>query len=262
MNEISKKSINFYKENGYLIVKNLISKKDIVKINSRLLILEKNQNKTGRGLSEPGIKKSLIHSLHKDRELKKIIFEKEWYKNICKKLLNSKNPITWNCKSNLKKKWHGSAEYYHQDYEYWRTYGFSNPNMLSCMIFIDNHSHLNGGMWIFPKSHNKHYKHEKFLNINSLQKNLIPSKTLNKLSKKNKPIKISEKAGSCIFFHCKLVHGSSHNISDLDRKIVLSQVADFNSYKKVNVKKIDSQNSKKRQIYEKKVLKERLNKIS
>ena len=64
------------------------------------------------------------------------------------------------------------------------------------------------------------------------------------------------------FFHCKLVHGSSHNISDLDRKIVLSQVADFNSYKKVNVKKIDSQNSKKRQIYEKKVLKERLNKIS
>ena len=48
--------------------------------------------------------------------------------------------------------------------------------MLSCMIFINNHSHLNGGMWIFPKSHNKHYKHEKFLNINSLQKTLYHQK--------------------------------------------------------------------------------------
>ena len=121
-------------------------------------------------MSEPGVKKSLIHSLHKDIILKKIIFEKQWYRNICSQLLNSKKPITWNCKSNLKKKWHGSAEYYHQDYEYWRTYGFSNPNMLSCMIFVNDHSHLNGGMWIFPKSHKKHYKHEKFLNVNSLQK--------------------------------------------------------------------------------------------
>ena len=194
-------SFLFFKENGYLILKNVLKKSEIIEINKILKTLEKKQKNNGRGLSEPGIKKSLVHSLHKENKIKKLVFEKKWYTDTCKKLIKSAEIITWNCKSNLKKKWHGSAEYYHQDYEYWRDYGFKNSNMISCMLFLDKHNHENGGMWIFPKSHKKHYKHIKFLNINSLQKNLIPSSTLDKLSKKTKPIKLNEEPGSCIFFH-------------------------------------------------------------
>ena len=82
MIKISKSSINFYKKNGYLIIKKLISKKNVNKINLRLSLLEKKQKNKGRGLSDPGVKKSLIYSLHKDKELNKVIFEKEWFKNI------------------------------------------------------------------------------------------------------------------------------------------------------------------------------------
>ena len=41
----------------------------------RLNYLSKKQ-KHGRGLSEPGTDKSLIHSLHKDQKLKRIVEEK------------------------------------------------------------------------------------------------------------------------------------------------------------------------------------------
>ena len=103
MKKISKSSINFYKKNGYLILKKKISEKDIDKISSRLSFFRKETKKSWPWFVRTGSKKSLIHSLHKDIILKKIIFEKQWYRNICSQLLNSKKPITWNCKSNLKK---------------------------------------------------------------------------------------------------------------------------------------------------------------
>ena len=58
----------FYNNNGFLLVKNLINYGDIKKIKKRLGLLSRKQ-KDGRGLSEPGLKKSLIHSLHKDKYL-------------------------------------------------------------------------------------------------------------------------------------------------------------------------------------------------
>jgi ectoine hydroxylase len=259
---LKKKEKIFYKKYGYLIIKNVLNRKEILKLEKRLKYLERSQGNNKRGLAEPGISKSLIHSLHKDSVIKKIIYEKKWYKNVCRTLLEAENFIDWNCKSNLKTRWHGSAEYYHQDFEYWRSYGFNSSNMMSSMFFIDDHNHDNGGMWIFPKSHKKHYKHEKFLNINSLQKNLIPLKTLDKLHKKFKVMPLNEKAGSCIFFHCKLVHGSSHNISNNNRRIILSQISDAIGFDQKNIDKINTQNASERKKYEKRVLTERLGSLN
>ena len=87
---------------------------------------------------------------------------------------------------------------------YWRDLGFKSSNMLNCMIFVDDHHHLNGGLWVFSGSHKSMFKHTKFMNINSLQKYFIHPELLDKISKKHKPISISAKKGSCLFFHSKL----------------------------------------------------------
>ena len=157
-------------------------------------------------------------------------------------MLNCKNVYTWNAKSNLKSRWAGSVEYYHQDYIYWKGYGFDSSKVLNCMVFVDNHSHHNAGLWLFPGSHKKIYKHEKFLNINSLQKYFIPVKILDKLNKHSSAISIKAKAGSCLFFHSKLVHGSSHNISPENRRILLYDISsseDYHSAKKDKIKSFD-----------------------
>ena len=254
---VSNSKIKFYKEHGYLILRNVLSKKEIAIINKRLNFLEKSQ-KDGRGLSEPGLKKSLIHSLHKDKVFINTIENKKWFQESAKRLLDCEKISCWNAKSNLKKRWNGSVEYYHQDFIYWRELGFHSSNMLNCMIFIDDHQHLNGGLWIFAGSHKTMFKHTKFMNINSLQKYFIHPKLLDKISKKYKPLSISAKSGSCLFFHSKLIHGSSHNISQYDRKIILYDIANKDSLLKANISKIKTFNRKERIKFEKRELLKRI----
>ena len=238
-----------------------MSNVEIKKISNKLNKLKIKQKKITRGLSEPGVNTSLLYNLHKDRILKKIIEENKNFKKVLFNLLDDDYKI-WNAKSNLKSRWHGSAEYYHQDFAYWKGYGFKSTKMLSCMIFVDDHKHLNGGLWIFPGTHKKFYKHKKFININSLQKNLIPSKTLDKLKKKEKPISLNSKAGSCIFFHCNLIHGSSHNISSIDRRVILYQISSLKEYDEKLIARINAKNVKIRKKYEKTELLRRLKKFN
>jgi len=256
INKLNKKRIEFFRRNGFLILRNVLKKKDLELINKRLKFLEQRQ-KNARGLSEPGVKKSLIHSLKNDEVLYSIIEEKNWFKETLIKLLNCKEIVCWDAKSNLKKSWNGTVEYYHQDHVYREKLNFGD-NMINCMIFVDDHSHLNGGLWVFSGSHKKKYKHTAFLNINSLQKYFIPPKELDKISKRHKLVSINEKKGSCIFFHNLLAHGSSHNISPYDRKILLYGVASKVDYNKANKLKIKTFNRKERIAFEKKELIKRL----
>ena len=250
----------FYNNNGYLLVKNLINHEDIKKIKKRLRLLSQKQ-KDGRGLSEPGLKKSLIHSLHKDKYLKNLIENKFWFSKILKKLLNCDKIFTWNAKSNLKTRWNGSVEYYHQDYIYWKNLGFKSSNMLNCMIFVDDHSHQNGGLWVFPGSHKKMYEHKEFLNINSLQKYFIPLKILDKVNKKKKAISINGKPGTCLFFHSQLIHGSAHNISSKNRKILLYDISSTENLKSIKKEKLNTFNREKRKEFELSELKKRIKKL-
>ena len=259
--KLTNNQIKFYKKYGYLIVKNVLNDVEVKDINRILKLLEKKQP-VARGITEPGIKKSLIHSIHKNKSFIKKIEKKNWFQSFCAGLLGSKEVSVWNAKANLKKKWYGTAEYYHQDYIYWRELGFASSQLMNCMIFLDDHSHSNAGLWVFPSTHKKMYSHKPFLNINSLHKYFIDPNVLDKISKKNKPISISAKKGSCLFFHCRLIHGSSHNISGKDRKILLCDVSSKKHFESANLKKIKTFNRKERIIFEKKELLKRLKAIS
>ena len=87
MMNISNSQIKFFKKNGYLIVKNIIKKKEVKILKTKLEALEKkNFSKKIRGTYEPGVKKSLIHDLHKRKEFIKIIISKT-YTKICNYLV-------------------------------------------------------------------------------------------------------------------------------------------------------------------------------
>ena len=63
--KLTNNQIKFYKKYGYLIVKNVLNDVEVKDINRILKLLEKKQP-VARGITEPGIKKSLIHSIHKN----------------------------------------------------------------------------------------------------------------------------------------------------------------------------------------------------
>ena len=91
INKINKRKIDFFKKNGFLIIKNILKKKDLNLIKKRLNFLGKKQKKTSIGLSEPGVKISLIHSLDKDRVFNQIILKNKIFNKISKKLINCKS---------------------------------------------------------------------------------------------------------------------------------------------------------------------------
>ena len=75
-------------------------------------------------------------------------------------------------------------------------------------------------------------------------------------------ISINGKKGSCLFFHCRLIHGSSHNISGNDRKVLLCDISSKKHFESANMEKIKTFNRKERIIFEKKELLKRLKVIS
>ena len=154
--------------------------------------------------------------------------------------LVGKKMVIWNIKANLKQRWHGSCEYFHQDAEYWKSWGIESSDGCTAMVFIDDHSHLNGGLWVIPNSHNAAYKHVPFLNINNIQKKLIPTKIMDRLATKNKPVQVTGVRGDALVFHSRLVHGSGHNISGNNRRTLLIQMCteDFlNNKNEIKIKK-------------------------
>lgn len=207
-------------KSGYVIIRGGLNESMLKKIDAYINIKSK-KNHYKLGTSEPGVPVSMLTNLHEELPWSKLninlILDK------ASALLNNKMKV-WNIKANLKQRWHGSCEYFHQDSEYWKSWGINSNDGCTAIVFIDNHSHANGGLWVIPGSHLQDYEHIPFLNINNLQKKLIPTDVLDKLVKKNKPKEIIGKRGDIVIFHSKLVHGSGHNISNVNRRTVLIQM--------------------------------------
>ena len=139
--------------------------------------------------------------------------------------LIGKPTYLWSSKVNIKAPWCGAVEYYHQDLVYWKDRGYSNNDMLSCMIFLEKHNFHNAALQVLAGTHRLGFvSHQPFININGLSKRMIPPETLNKLFKDHGLESIEAEPGDALFFHSCLVHGSSHNISPNGRMIALAQL--------------------------------------
>jgi ectoine hydroxylase len=131
----------------------------------------------------------------------------------------------WSSKVNVKAPWAGTAEYYHQDLVYWKDRGYPKDDMMSCMIFLEPHNIKNAALHMMPGTHKYGYiEHEPFVNINGLAKYQVPPKTLDRLYEKHGLVVVDANPGDVLFFHTSVVHGSSHNISNQGRMIILSQL--------------------------------------
>ena len=73
-----------------------------------------------------------------------------------------------------------------------------------------------------------------------------------------KPIAINENKGTCLFFHSRLIHGSSHNISPYDRKILLYDITTKKNFDDADLNRVRTYNRKIRKVFEKKELLKRL----
>ena len=231
---ITRSETSFYKKNGYLVKDQLISKKDINKLNTlinKIVTKEKNsrrkvkdqggtqsydnyhfvfnsnssKNKKILRLNNPQNNNKLFYDLSRN---KKII-------DIVKKLIGGTVRFhlgKLNFKLPNKKK--GSLVEWHQDFAF---YPHTNDDLITVGIYLEDCYEKNGPLKVIKGSHKKklfshHSNDNYFVGKINTKKNKINLK---------KSISLTGKAGSVAFFHCRTIHGSGLNHTNGSRPLIL-----------------------------------------
>ena len=221
---LTNEQIKSYKENGYVLVKGFFTTDQTKAAGDWLR--SQDQESLARTFTdqEPGVKLAVYQNVHNEESPISKLANDERVLRFASELMEDEAYI-WSSKVNLKAAWCGTVEYYHQDYAYWKGRGYDNLEMLTCTIFVDDHSVNNGGLHVIPKTHKIGYiEHNRFININGLSKSMISPEKLTELHSEFGLDAIDAKAGDVLFFSAGLIHGSSHNISPDPRMIILSQM--------------------------------------
>jgi ectoine hydroxylase-related dioxygenase (phytanoyl-CoA dioxygenase family) len=122
-----------------------------------------------------------------------------------------------NSKLNIKAANGGTAVDWHQD---WAFYPHTNANLLAVGIMIDDIDEDNAPLMIVPKSHKGETLNHHFQGVFSGSVNLQSEKI-----DLSSAVKLTGPAGSASFHHVKALHGSSPNLSDRPRRLLLFEYA-------------------------------------
>ena len=147
----------------------------------------------------------------------------------CNALLGSKMRFN-HLEINNKAAWIGPDVEWHQEAFNIKTYapGYTAKSCLKnfTQIFIplDDQNSKNGGLKIIPYSHKEDLlPYEDFINSNLGHKRRVKVEILNKLFEKYGVLNLDFKAGDVLAFNHLLVHGSSNNLTNKDRKSIVLQ---------------------------------------
>ncbi len=222
--QIDDTMIEDYKKDGFFLKKGVFPKEEIAKVVTWLNSQDLKSLSKSWTEQEPGVDLAVYSVIHKGETPPSVIANNTQMLEMASELIGSPVYI-WSSKINLKAAWCGTAEYYHQDFVYWKDRGYPSDTMMSCMVFLEPHSFNNAGLCVFRGSHKRGFiDHIPFININGLQKNMVPPQTLTQIEKEHEWVCIEAEPGDVLFFHTNLVHGSAHNISPKSRMILLSQL--------------------------------------
>ena len=124
-------------------------------------------------------------------------------------------------KLNAKAAFDGDVWQWHQDYGTWaRDDLMPEPRALNVALFLDEVTEFNGALMFIPRSHKKgklEAGHDRRTTSYPLW--TLDNATVRDLVADGGLVSPKGPAGSVMFFHCNLVHGSPSNMSPFDRTI-------------------------------------------
>jgi ectoine hydroxylase len=125
-------------------------------------------------------------------------------------------------KINAKAAFDGDVWQWHQDYGAWAADDLMpEPHAMNIALYLDDVNEFNGPLMIIPGSHNKgriEASHD--TSTTSYPLWTIGNETIAELVAAGGIVAPKGAAGSVLFFHCNLVHGSAPNMSPWPRRAV------------------------------------------
>eukprot|EP01084_Bolivina_argentea_P185969 320613_1 len=236
---VSTEDIQFYNENGYIMIPNVLDSNELINIqtayqqlfNRRLSEGDQLQGKWKGSWNNPTKTNS-----NTEQNTAKVysIHDVEYHDNIFSKLIlwnhkigcylelgtNSTNVLLHHTKAHSKPAKNGAAFPPHQDFHY---FPYEQHSMVAIFVHLDDTNEENGGLIIWPKSHQNGAQFDQGLNDSSGYHYLNMSEFPYESGES-----VIANAGDAVMFSYLTVHASYPNKSNRDRRMVLVQAVSAN----------------------------------
>tara|TARA_Y100000389_G_C17422764_1_gene497707 strand:+ start:86 stop:889 length:804 start_codon:yes stop_codon:yes gene_type:complete len=214
--------VSEFNENGYIIVKNLLSELDCEELTDWL---SKYNNFSKKDL-EPYSNIPYIYNNITDGDslFTEKIINNEYIKSFSKTILKEESEFYF-LKVNNKSKWIGQDICYHQEYAISKYMGLKEDDSIQIFLALEPHKIENGCLKIIEKSHKEgEIEHENFFDSSFNHKLRVSYESMENLNKKYNLKNCILNPGDCIIFNQFLVHGSASNKSQYNRKAVVGWI--------------------------------------
>ncbi|MFK7785589.1 MAG: phytanoyl-CoA dioxygenase family protein [Crocinitomicaceae bacterium] len=242
MKKTMSENIAFYREHGYLILKNFYTEKDCQAISEgyrkcieskkdEIEIIYENDGTTPRSIMSYHLNEETLDFYTREAralEVVKEIVGPEFY--VSQSKINPKAPVD---ESEIKgKKWD-----YHRGFAFWNLLdGMPRPDMVSSFIFLTEQNEQNGAVFVLEDSHKdvsvQDIKNEIGLiddegldRTNDTSEYLsiqIQDEELENYKSQFKRVILEGEAGDLVFMDPKLLHASEPNLSNKSRDLMIT----------------------------------------
>jgi len=212
--QLTQKQLNEYNENGFIVIKNFVSKEYCNKILEKAKIHLKRKEapiETEQEYMHIDDNKITVRRLRQVYDREEIF--KEWMTNkeirpMLKQVLNDTPVLTLAHHNSIMTKMpqESTRTFWHQDRRYWH---FENDNLVSVWLALDNEFLENGLLEFIPKSHKMDFDKSRFDKVSNFLDEHEENKKI--ISKR---IHQDLEKGDVVLFHCKTLHHANKNTTD------------------------------------------------
>ncbi len=232
---ITHEQLQTYERDGFLMLPDLFSAEEIAVIKKELPAIFA-EDSPRRVLEKDKVTVRSVYGTHMTNKLFNQLSQHPRIANPAAQILGS-GIYVYQFKINVKAAFSGDIWAWHQDYIFWRNEdGMPTARVTNAVIFLDDVSEFNGPLIFVPGSHKENvintlakdeagalYRNSPawISNLTADLKYSLDKKTIARLVEKYGLIAPKGNAGTVLFFHGNLVHGSATNMSPFDRMLIL-----------------------------------------
>jgi ectoine hydroxylase-related dioxygenase (phytanoyl-CoA dioxygenase family) len=230
-NLLSKEKIDFYQENGFVQVDNVLSEDELFELRK---YLEEAMNSNGslsiqtdkKGGSYYRILNQKVNTWRDHAGMGKYVFHPRFAKMALE--LSGENGIRlFHDQALLKMPGDSKPTPWHQDFPYWPMNGKKDTKTLSIWVALDDVDENNGCMMFLPKSH----RVGKLKPIDLVNPQDVSEFTKGTIVEDKQPVMVRMRAGSCTFHNGLTFHYAHANKTDRPRRaLVMIYMPDETTY--------------------------------
>ncbi|XP_068619217.1 probable alpha-ketoglutarate-dependent hypophosphite dioxygenase [Battus philenor] len=229
MGRLTAEEKKFYKENGYIILKNIIPEDELAKIIEEYDKLFKRKNQAKLETSWVGSDENFrqtdspytvkgIHNLQFHHAVFGRVLYNDSLLDALEDIMGTENIMLHHTKAQFKPPEKGASYPMHQDYQY---FPYQKDSLVAAFIHLDDTTPENGGLFVYPGSHKlgplEDVGARETVQFHYVDQSKFPIE---------KATPVIAKRGDIVVFSYLLVHGSTPNSSSRPRRMMLAQLAD------------------------------------